>query len=96
MKRRVFALAGWALVVPFVATSAAEKSAPTANSFYAMDTAFQRPGLSTAQQLDLVKDLGCAGIAWHEQAPAQATAAVLEAEAPGLTTFVDGVAVGSP
>ena len=32
-----------------------------------MDTAFQRPGLSPDQQLDLVRELGFAGIAWHEQ-----------------------------
>jgi sugar phosphate isomerase/epimerase len=35
--------------------------------FYAMDTAFQRPGLAHAQQLELVRELGYAGIAWHEQ-----------------------------
>ena len=30
-----------------------------------MDTAFQRPGLSHDQQLDLVRELGFAGIAWQ-------------------------------
>jgi sugar phosphate isomerase/epimerase len=54
------------------------------NAFYAMDTAFQRPGLSFAQQLDLVKELGFAGIAWHEQPAAQAEAAAREAEQHGL------------
>jgi sugar phosphate isomerase/epimerase len=37
-----------------------------------MDTAFRRPGLDTAGQLDLVKELGYAGIAWTETAPEKA------------------------
>lgn len=43
--------------------------AKISNPFYAMDTAFQRPGLSEDQQLDLVRELGFAGIAWHETLP---------------------------
>jgi sugar phosphate isomerase/epimerase len=39
------------------------------NPFFAMDTGFRRPGLTTEQQLDLLKELGYAGIAWTEAAP---------------------------
>lgn len=82
-----FALTLAVLFAPFAAAFAAENGAGATNPFYAMDTAFQRPGLNPTQQLDLVKELGFAGIAWHEQAPAQARAAALEAEARGLTMF---------
>jgi sugar phosphate isomerase/epimerase len=86
MTRHHIALALATLLVPLSTALAAEGGTP-ANPFYAMDTAFQRPGLTPAQQLDLVKELGYAGIAWHEQAPAQARASALEAEAHGLTMF---------
>ena len=52
-----------------------------------MDTAFERPGLDPAQQLALVKQLGFAGIAWHEQPPEEAKAAALAAEKNGLRMF---------
>lgn len=55
-----------------------------ANPFYAMDTAFQRGGLSTEQQLDLVKELGYAGMAWTETSPEQAAQAADQAEKRGL------------
>jgi sugar phosphate isomerase/epimerase len=58
-----------------------------ANPFYAMDTAFQRAGLSTDQQFDLVKELGYASIAWTETTPAQAVAAAERAEKRGLKIF---------
>ena len=54
------------------------------NPFYAMDTAFQRAGLNQAQQFELVKDLGYAGIAWHEEGPDQAKANAEAAEKVGL------------
>ncbi len=57
------------------------------NRFYAMDTAFQRPGLDLDQQLALVKELGYAGVAWHEQAPEQAKASVEQVEKHGLKMF---------
>jgi sugar phosphate isomerase/epimerase len=57
------------------------------NPFYAMDTAFQRPGLSSDQQLDLVKELGYAGIAWTETSPGEAAAAADRAEKRGLNMF---------
>ncbi len=64
-----------------------EGGAALSNPFYAMDTAFQRPGLTSAQQLDLVRELGFAGIAWHEQPPKEAQAAALEAEKRNLKMF---------
>jgi sugar phosphate isomerase/epimerase len=54
------------------------------NPFYAMDTAFQRPGLSNDQQLDLVRALGFAGIAWHEESPDEAMAVAQQCEKRGL------------
>ncbi len=42
-----------------------------ANRFYAMDTSFQRPGSSLEQQIDIVKELGFVGVAWHEEAPSR-------------------------
>jgi sugar phosphate isomerase/epimerase len=57
------------------------------NPFYAMDTAFSRPGLTTEQQLDLVAQLGYAGIAWTETAPEKAEAIAQQAEKRGLKLF---------
>ena len=57
------------LVIALLSDCLAPADPPPAkisNPFYAMDTAFQRPGLSDDQQLDLVRELGFAGIAWHE------------------------------
>jgi sugar phosphate isomerase/epimerase len=62
-------------------TLAAEPpSSAIANPFYAMDTAFQRPGLSSDQQLDLVRELGFAGIAWHEESPDDSRAVAQQCE----------------
>jgi sugar phosphate isomerase/epimerase len=52
-----------------------------------MDTAFQRPGLSNDQQLDLVRQLGFAGIAWHECSPDEARAVAQQCEKRGLKMF---------
>ena len=57
------------------------------NPFYAMDTSFQRPGLTPDQQLDLVKELGFPGVAWHEQPPAELKASVAELAKRGLKMF---------
>ncbi|MSQ94197.1 MAG: hypothetical protein EXR98_06535 [Gemmataceae bacterium] len=73
------------LAVPAFANAPGKQG--LANPFYAMDTAFQRGGLSADQQLDLVKELGYAGIAWTETAPAQAVAAAERAEKRGLKMF---------
>lgn len=65
-----------ALVLSIAAMHAASSLAaePAAaglpNPFFAMDTAVQRPGLTLEQQLDLLKELGYPGVAWHEP-PAQ-------------------------
>jgi sugar phosphate isomerase/epimerase len=54
------------------------------NPFFAMDTAFRRPGLTTEQQLDLLKELGYAGIAWTEAAPADVKKVADQAARRGL------------
>jgi sugar phosphate isomerase/epimerase len=64
--------------------AAADGPAGLPNPFYAMDTAFRRGGLTTEQQLDLVKELGYAGIAWTEAAPEQARSTAEQAEKRGL------------
>ncbi len=60
----------FAALSALVAVAAEPASTGLSNPFYAMDTAFQRPGLSPEQQLDLVKELGYAGVCWTEP-PAQ-------------------------
>ena len=76
------------LLVTVLFSAAAPTSTPPsakiANPFYAMDTAFQRPGLSENQQLDLVRELGFAGIAWHENAPQEARELAQKCEQRGL------------
>ena len=56
-----------------------------------MDTCTKRPyprnDITPAQQFDLLKELGYAGIAWTEEAPEQVSSAVAEAEARGLKMF---------
>jgi sugar phosphate isomerase/epimerase len=54
------------------------------NPFYAIDTAFQRGGLTTEQQLDLVKELGFDGVAWTETGPDAAAAVAASAARRGL------------
>ena len=70
-----------------VAPAAGPPPGNFANPFFAMDTAFQRPGLSQDQQLDLVRELGFAGIAWHEQSPEEARAVAHQCEKRGLKMF---------
>jgi sugar phosphate isomerase/epimerase len=57
------------------------------NPFYAMDAAFRRPGLTDRQQYELVKELGFAGVAWHEGTPAQVQGDLYAIEARGLRMF---------
>jgi sugar phosphate isomerase/epimerase len=59
-------------------------SACGANPFFAMDTSFRRPGLTSNQQLDLVKELGFAGVGWTEALPEQVQASIADVEARGL------------
>lgn len=70
-----------------VADVRADETPGPKSPFYAMETAFNRPGLGTTQQLDLVRELGYAGISWNEQAPEQARAVAIEAENRGLKMF---------
>jgi sugar phosphate isomerase/epimerase len=70
--------------MPGIVPAADPPPAKISNPFYAMDTAFQRPGLSNDQQLDLVRELGFAGIAWHEESPDAAKAVAQQCEKRGL------------
>jgi len=62
-----------------------------ANPFYAMDTCTKRPypknDISPAAQLDMLKDLGYAGIAWTEEPVDDVKAAAGEAKKRGLKMF---------
>ena len=61
------------------------------NPFYAMDTCTKRPyprnDITPAQQLDMLKALGYAGIAWTEEPPEQVRAVAAEARKRGLEIF---------
>lgn len=63
----------------------------TPNAFYAMDTCTRRPypkdDISPARQLDLLKELGYAGVAWTEEDPQKVRAVRAEAELRGLRMF---------
>jgi sugar phosphate isomerase/epimerase len=89
MNRTSLLLPGVLLGALFTASiSAAEpEKAGLPNPFYAMDTAFSRPGLTTEQQLDLVAQLGYAGIAWTETTPEKAKTIAQQAEQRGLKMF---------
>ena len=73
------------LAVATTSAARAEEAKPAClpNPFYAMDTALGR-GLSKEQGFALVAKLGYAGIGWHEEAPAQATASAEAMEKAGL------------
>jgi len=81
----------WGAMLGTVLTALVAAAEPTAkglpNPFYAMDTAFGLPGLTTEQQLDLVKQLGYAGISWTEAPPEQVAAILQQAEKRGLKMF---------
>jgi sugar phosphate isomerase/epimerase len=74
------------LGMPLLSAHAGDKRAPV-NPFYAMDTAFRRPGTTLEQQLDLLKDLGYAGIAWTGDDPEPAKKVAEQAEKRGLKMF---------
>ncbi len=61
------------------------------NAFYAMDTCTKRPyprnDITPAQQFDMLKELGYAGIAWTEEAQEQVAAAVRELETRDMKMF---------
>ena len=82
--RPVFAMLFVALCL---AAAAPAQDAGLPNPFYAMDTSFQRAPLNEEQQFALVKELGYAGYAWHEQAPDQAKATAERTAKLGLKMF---------
>jgi sugar phosphate isomerase/epimerase len=61
------------------------------NAFYAMDTCTKRPyprnDITPAQQLDLLKELGYAGIAWTEEPANDVADALMHAKARDLKIF---------
>lgn len=63
----------------------------SALAFYAMDTCTKRPypknDITPAAQLDMLKELGYAGIAWTEEPPEQVKAVAAEAKERGLKIF---------
>ncbi|MGO9109764.1 MAG: sugar phosphate isomerase/epimerase family protein [Thermoguttaceae bacterium] len=88
MNGKLSSLALLVLVLLAGPASAQSASSPgRVNPFYAMDTSFNRPGLTAPQQMDLVKQLGYAGIAWTEQAPDQVKSTLGECEKRGLKMF---------
>ncbi|MFP4056787.1 MAG: sugar phosphate isomerase/epimerase family protein [Candidatus Brocadiia bacterium] len=83
--------ARWTMLAgPLLAALAAARTGHAAalpNPFYAMDTAFRRPGLSQAQQFQLVKELGYDGIGWHQEPPERARANAEAMARLGLKMF---------
>jgi sugar phosphate isomerase/epimerase len=77
------------LIAPAVAAQPSVQGLP--NPFYAMDTYTKRPypknDIPPAAQLDLLKELGYAGIAWTEEEPGQVKTAAELAEKRGLKMF---------
>src|SRR5260370_21700576 len=61
------------------------------NPFYAMDTCTKRPypknDITPSAQLDMLKELGYAGIAWTEEPVEDVKAASAEAKKRGLKMF---------
>src|SRR5438270_8616554 len=63
------------------------QNAKLQNPFYAMDTSFNRPGLSVDQQLDLVRELGYTGVAWTLEPMDKLRANLDRIEQRGLKMF---------
>ena len=74
-------------VAAIVSAAPDERPKTVHNSFYAMDTSYGRPGLSREQQLDLVKELGFAGVSENIRPPAEMKNAREEIEVRGLKLF---------
>lgn len=86
----VFLTCCLAVVSPALAAdSPADQAAPF--PFYAMDTCTKRPypknDIPPAAQLDMLKELGYAGIAWTEEPPEQVKAVAAAAKERGLKIF---------
>lgn len=75
---------GHAVLLAWVLAPSLASGGGLTNPFYAMDTAFRRPGLSQDQQFKLVKELGYEGIGWHSEPPARAKASAQAMEKLGL------------
>ena len=71
----------------YSSVSSAEPTAPRANPFFAMDTSYRQRGLPREQQLDLVKQLGFAGVTEDVRTSAQTKTQVGEIESRGLKLF---------
>lgn len=73
------------------AQAGAPKASSLPNTFYAMDTCTKRPyprnDIPPAAQLDMLKKLGYAGIAWTEEPPAQVKKTAELAEKRGMKMF---------
>lgn len=84
---RWFAVLLLALLAPAVQADSPKLPYP----FYAMDTGTKRPypknDIPPAAQLDMLKELGYAGIAWTEEPPEQVRAVAEEAKQRGLKIF---------
>jgi len=85
VNRRQFLIAGIGAALAIRSTRA--QDAKVTNPFYAMDTSFARPGLTTDQQFDLVKDLGYAGVAWTQEPLEKLSANLQKIEQRGLKMF---------
>jgi len=74
-----------ALVAALLASVGPEaRAAGLPNPFYAMDTAFRRPGLTQEQQFQFLKELAFDGIGWHQEAPERAKASAEAMAKAGL------------
>jgi len=67
--------------------AAAARESELADPFYAMDTSFQRPALNREQQLDLVAELGFAGVAWTHEPIEKLNASLKAIEQRSLKMF---------
>jgi sugar phosphate isomerase/epimerase len=91
MKRLPTLLLSLTALACFTAAPARSEPPGLPNAFYAMDTYTKRPypknDLTPAQQFDMLRELGYAGIAWTEEPVDQVASAVKQAEARGLKMF---------
>ncbi len=89
MSCRMFPVA--LLVLSMQSAAASAQAPPLPNAFYAMDTCTKRPypknDIPPSAQLDLLRELGYAGIAWTEEPVEDVKAAAAEAKKRGLKMF---------
>lgn len=91
INRRHFIAAGLSAVAAGFASSAIlaapARRSELPNSFYAMDTSFQRPDLNREQQLDVVAELGFDGVAWTHEPIEKLNASLKAVEQRSLKMF---------